>query len=211
MISKKPLREWLIMSENKPVKTQLPTGEEPPKGYETLEFNKVEDSNLRVDFVMLSHLARSEQAEIDALRNKALAPVQDYIGLSNEPLPLEREVGIIQDVDDSNKMFALVYKEKKLVGYSLVVIGWPEKCKWLIQHMIIDPDMRNQGIGTAIVRGIENYAQESEVAADAIFAVPIQESGKVFWQNNGYTVEAARFLIKISDADHEIIVYHKAL
>ena len=95
------------------------------------------------------------------------------------------------------------------MGYSLVVIGWPEASKWLIQHMIIDPDMRQRGIGSAIVSNIERYAQENEVAADSIYAVPIQESGKKFWQDIGYTVEAARFSIKEADIDHEIILYHK--
>lgn len=203
--------EWLTMSEEKPVKTHLPTGEEPPKGYETLAFDKVDETEPQVRFVMFSQMARSEHAEINNLRTKALQSVQNYLGLSNEPLSIENEVSIIADVDDSNKMFALVYLDKKLVGYSLVVIGWPERGKWLIQHMIIDPDMRNKGIGTAIVKGIERFAQESEVAADAIFAIPVQESGKIFWQDNGYTVEAARFLVKVADVDHEIIVYHKAL
>lgn len=198
------------MSEQQPEKKHLPTGEEPPKGYETIEFDKVEDNEPRVDFVMLSHLARSEHATINALRSKALETVRKYIGLSNEPLSIEQEVNIIKDVDDSNKMFALVYVNKRLVGYSLVVIGWPEPGNWLIQHMIIDPDMRGKGIGTAIVKNIERYAQESEVAADAIIAVPIQESGIKFWQDNGYTVEAARFHFEHAQIDHEVVMYRKA-
>lgn len=203
--------EWHIMSDEKPTKTHLPTGEEPPKGYETLAFDKVEETGPQVNFVMFNHLARSERAEIDLLRQKALESVQNYTGLSNEPLSIEREVGLVSDIDDSEKMFALVHINKKLTGYALVVIGWPESCKWLIQHMIIDPEMRGQGVGTAIVKGVERYAQESKVAADAIFAVPVQESGKVFWQDNGYTVEAARFPLKVANVDHDIIVYHKAL
>ena len=198
------------MSENKGTKKQLPTGEEPPKGYETLAQNQA-DNGFTVSFVMYSHLARSERAEIAALRTKALEPVRNYIGLTNEPLSIEREVDIIEDIDSSNKMFALAFLNKTLVGYSLVVIGWPEPHTWLIQHLIVDPDMRGKGIGTAIVENIERYAQECEVAADAIFAVPVQESGKSFWQGAGYTVEAARFLVTVADVDHELIVYHKAL
>lgn len=192
-------------------KTQLPTGDEPPKGYETLAFDKVESNEPQVNFVMFNHLAKSERAEIDDLRTKALKAVQKYTGLSRVPLTIEQEVRIIEEVDDSDKMFALVSLNKKLVGYSLVVVGWPERCKWLIQHMIIDPDMRGQGIGTAIVKGVERYAQESEVAPDSIFAVPVQESGRKFWQDMGYTVEADRIAVSNTDVDHEIIVYHKAL
>jgi GNAT superfamily N-acetyltransferase len=199
------------VSEQQDKKRHLPTGDEPPKGYETLAFDKVEDDKPRVSFVLYSQLARSERAEIDELRTRAFAAVQEYLGLSNEPLTIEREVRIIDEVDDSNKMFALVFLNKRLVGYSLVVIGWPESCKWLIQHMIIDPAMRGRGIGTAIVRSIEQYAQESEVATNAIFAIPVQESGRKFWQDNGYTVEAQRFMVKGASVDHELIMYCKAL
>jgi N-acetylglutamate synthase-like GNAT family acetyltransferase len=192
-------------------KKRLPTGEEPRKGYETLATKEQDDDGIRVSFVMYGHLASTERAEIEALRKRALDMVQDYQGLTNEPLTIEREVRIIEDVDDTNKMFALVHHDKKLVGYSLITIGWPQSCQWLIQHMIIDPDMRLQGIGSTIVKSIEQYAQESEVAADSIFAVPVQESGREFWQEHGYTVEASRFLVNVADVDHEIVVYHKAL
>jgi len=198
------------MGENGITKKHLPTGDEPRKGYETLVANP-DDQGFKVSFVMLNHLAGSERAEIVALRSKALNLVVDYLGLTNEPLSLEKEATLIKDVADDNKMFALVYVNKKLVGYSLVIVGWPEPCKWLIQHMIIDPDMRHKGIGSTIVQSIEQYALESSVAADSIFAVPVQESGKHFWQQNGYTVEVSRLFVNVADVDHELIVYHKEL
>ncbi|MCL2807218.1 MAG: GNAT family N-acetyltransferase [Coriobacteriia bacterium] len=198
------------MNEKQTLKKRLPTGEEPAKGYESLAEDQ-EKNRFNVIFVMNNHLARSERAEIEALRSRALDLVEDYRGLTNAPLSLEKETSIIKDVLEENKMFALVYVNRKLAGYSLVVVGWPEPCKWLIQHMIIDPEMRHLGIGSAIVRSIEEYALESAVAADAVYAVPVQESGKKFWQSNGYTVEATRFLVNIADTNHELIVYQKEL
>jgi len=200
------------MDEKQTAKKHLPTGDEPRKGYETLD-EDLEDDGFKVSFVLYRHLAHSELAEIEALRHKALEKIhiQNYLGLTNEPLSLEKETDIIKDVADDNKMFALAYANKKLVGYSLVIVSWPEPCKWLIQHMFVDPDLLQQGIGSAILQSIEQYAQDSEVAADAIFAVPVQESSKKFWQESGYTVEAARFLVTYADDDHELIVYHKAL
>lgn len=197
------------MSEQ-PIKKHLPTGDEPPRGYETL-VKTVEENGIKVSFVMYSHLARSERAEIEALRSKSLDLVKNYTGLSNEPLSIEQEVCIIKDVPDTNKMFALVSLNKKLVGYSLIVIGWPKSHQWLIQHMIIDPDLRGQGIGTAIVNSVEQHAQESEVSADSILAVPVQESGRSFWQDMGYSVEAGRLPSMHTNVEHELIIYHKAL
>lgn len=199
------------MSENQTEKKHLPTGEEPPKGYETLAAEQTDNNVPKVDFVMYSHLARTERAEIEALRSRAFEEVQRYIGLSNEPLTIEREVRLISTVEDSNKMFALAFLDNQLAGYSLVALGCPEPCKWLIQHMIIDPQKRNRGIGTTIVKSIERYASESEVAADSIYAIPVQESGIAFWKNNGYTVEAARVVVTSEDVNHEVVIYHKAL
>lgn len=198
------------MTEKPAEKKHLPTGDEPPKGYEALSVNQ-EDNGFKVSYVMFNHLARSEHAEIEALRKKALEVIDDYQGLTNEPLSLGSEVNIIKDADDENKMLALVYIDKKLVGYSLVIEGWPQPSKWLIQHMIIDPDMRRQGIGTAIVHSIEQYALESEVAADAVYAIPLQESSRKFWQELGYTVEVSRLFINLADTDQEFVVYCKAL
>ena len=104
-------------------------------------------------------------------------------------------------------MLARAYFGKRLAGYALVVLGWPQSSHWLIQHMIIDPERRNIGIGTAILQNIEQYALESEIDASGILAVPIQQSGEVFWKNHGYTAEAFRQQIKVADVDHEIIVY----
>jgi hypothetical protein len=44
-----------------------------------------------------------------------------------------------------------------------------------------------------------------------IFAIPMEESGAVFWQDMGYTTEAGRHPIKVADLDHELTVYRKEL
>jgi GNAT superfamily N-acetyltransferase len=189
----------------------LPTGEEPPKGYETLVNLGTIDDSLRVNMVLVSQLANAEKTQIENMRTRALKSVQQFLGLSNTPLPLEDETGIIPDKEASDKMFVRAYIGKELVGYALIIIGWPEKTQWLIQHMIINPDYRFKGIGSAIVENIEQYALESEVDTSSIFAIPIQESGAEFWKHHGYTVESSRHLIRVADVDHELIVYHKAL
>jgi GNAT superfamily N-acetyltransferase len=189
----------------------LPTGEEPPKGYETLvKLNAIADS-LQVDFVLLSALARTERAEVEHLRAKSLEYVKTFVGLTNEPVTFERETSLIPGKEATDKMLVRTYLGKQLVGYALVIIGWPEKCQWLIQHMIIDPEQRDKGIGSVIVENIERFAVESDVDASSIFAIPIQKSGVDFWANHGYTVESSRQLVTVADVDHEVIVYHKAL
>ncbi|MDR2672759.1 MAG: GNAT family N-acetyltransferase [Coriobacteriales bacterium] len=192
-------------------KKSMPTGEEPPKGYETLVSTRASEDAIRIDLVAYTHLARGEKTEIEALRTKALSKVNFYTGLSNTPLTFENEANIIPDRHDSDKMLARAYADKCLVGYALIIMGWPERSYWLIQHMIIDPSKRNLGIGTAIIQSIEQYALDSEVDTSSILAIPVQQSGREFWSRHGYTAEAFRQLIKIADVDHEIVVYHKEL
>jgi GNAT superfamily N-acetyltransferase len=189
----------------------LPTGEEPPKGYETLVNLGTIDDSLRVNQVLVSQLARAEKTEIENMRKRALENVQGFLGLSNAPLTMEDETSIIPDREASDKMVIRAYIGKILVGYALVIIGWPEKCQWLIQHMLINPDFRSKGIGSAILENIEHLAAEAEVDTTSIFAIPIQESGAAFWGNHGYTVESSRHLVRVADVDHELIVYHKEL
>jgi GNAT superfamily N-acetyltransferase len=88
---------------------------------------------------------------------------------------------------------------------------WPAAGEWVIQHMIIDPGHRGQGIGSTIVGTVERYALGSEVDATSIFAIPVQKSGTGFWNDMGYTVETGRRPIKIADLDHELIIYRKEL
>ena len=198
------------MSSRRPTKKQLPTGEEPRRGFETL-VKKDKNEPFKVGFVMLSHLSSTEKAEIEMLREKSLGLVRNYTGLSNEPLSLEKETRVIAGVDEADQMFALAYLNKMLAGYALITTGWPAVGEWVIQHMIIDPDLRHRGIGSAIVKSIEQHALESSVAADAIRAIPVQESGRSFWQDIGYTVEAGVFPLTVDDVDHEVVVYKKIL
>jgi GNAT superfamily N-acetyltransferase len=189
----------------------LPTGEEPPKGYESLVGLGVEDDAVRVNCVILSQLASIELAEIENMRAEALDSIKNLVGLTSESLSFEHETNILPNVSPSDKMLFRAYKGKALAGYALVVNGWPQPCSWVIQHMIINPSYRLQGVGTTIVAAIERYAQSSEVATTSIFAIPIEKSGLNFWGLAGYTVETSRHPIKVDNLDHELVVYRKEL
>jgi GNAT superfamily N-acetyltransferase len=189
----------------------LPTGEEPPKGYESFARKNTQDDALRVDCAFISQLAKIEFAEIEEMRTKAFSLVNALVGLTNEIIPFVRETSVLPGKADSDKLLFRSYRGNVLVGYALVVIGWPEKSSWVIQHLVINPDFRLQGIGSSIVKKVEKYAQDSEVEATSIFAVPLEERGTEFWQNLGYVEETGRHSIKISGLDHQLIIYRKEL
>jgi GNAT superfamily N-acetyltransferase len=191
--------------------TKLPTGDEAPKGYESVVNKRTQPSDLRVDCAFISQLARIELSEINAMRSRAFSGIDALIGLTSDVVSFEREISILPGKEASDKLLFRAYREKTLVGYALVVIGWPEKCAWVIQHLVIDPKSRQQGIGSTIVRKVEQFALDSEVVAASIFAIPLEESGVLFWRNLGYVEEVGRPSVKIDNLNHEPTLYRKEL
>jgi GNAT superfamily N-acetyltransferase len=187
----------------------LPTGEEPPKGYESVMHLATIDDSIRVHGLILSQISRSERYEVDALRAKAFAKVREYIGLASDPPDFESEKGVIAERSDSDKLLFRAHLNKQLVGYAFVVTGWPHQTSWLIQHIVIDPDFRLKGIGSALLEKIEDYAASSEIDAKSIYAIPIQKSGIDFWRDHGYTKASQEHFLQHSLLDRELIIYSK--
>jgi GNAT superfamily N-acetyltransferase len=192
-------------------KRTLPTGEEPRKGYETIMSLNTNDAETRVKGSFLSQLSSAELHEIESLRLKSMQNVSEYTGLSAEPYTFEHESNIIPNKSASDKMVFRARKNKQLVGYAFVVIGWPRPASWVIQHMIIDPEYRLQGIGTSLVQKIEAFAQDSDIDAASIYAVPVQKSGIDFWNSHGYTKVSAEHLLRFGPLDHELLLYSKEI
>jgi GNAT superfamily N-acetyltransferase len=191
--------------------TTLPTGEEPPKGYESLVGVGEDDGALHINCVFLSQLAHIEKAEIESLRKKALEAVRNLTGLANGTMSFEDEVNIIPGRDASDKLLFRAYRHKDLQGYALVHMGWPQPGEWAIQHMIIDPANRLQGIGTSIVHAVEDYAQHSDVDATCLFAIPVQQSGASFWNKLGYSEVAGSQSVRVAGVNHDLLMYRNSL
>jgi GNAT superfamily N-acetyltransferase len=190
----------------------LPTGEEAPKGYESIVNKKSQVDDLRVNCAFISQLAKIEFAEINAMRNRAFSGVDLLVGLTNEPISFEDEMNILPGKPASDKLLFRAYLGTTLVGYALVVIGWPNKNEWVIQHLIIDPQYRRQGVGSTIVKKVEKFALNSEVEATSLFAIPLEKRGTPFWRDLGYALETThRPPIETSDLDHKLIIYRKEL
>jgi GNAT superfamily N-acetyltransferase len=189
----------------------LPTGEEPPRGYESILNKKPQVNDVRVDCAFISQLARIELAEIDAMRKKAFFGINSLAGLTNELISFEREISILPGQEASDKLLFRAYQDKTLIGYALVVIGWPDKGAWVIQHLVINPEFRLQGVGSTIVRKAEKFALDSEVETTSIFAIPLEERGRRFWQDMGYAVATERYPLEFDKLDHKLIIYRKEL
>lgn len=188
----------------------LPTGEEPPKGYESIVLAP-QTNDLRVDCAFISQLATIEVAEIEEMRTAAFSLVNALIGLTDEIVPFSREIDMLPGKKGSDKILFRAYYGNVLLGYALVVIGWPAKSDWTIQHLVINPSYRLQGIGSVVVDKAEKYARAASATAPNLFAIPLEEKGVAFWKARGY-VEETEYLAEIAaDLNHKLVLYRKSL
>lgn len=194
--------------------SSLPTGQEKPKGYESV-YEDDERSQIAqdIDCVMVSQLSRSELAEIESLRSRALQPVISNLSDHYRDFTFDQEIRLWPEGKTlSDKMLFRYYQQNTLCGYALVVIGWPTSEEWAIQHLIIDPEMKLHGIGSAIVTKVEKYAYDSTAVATSMVAIPIDPAASgTFWSFLGYQDEASRKTVRLDGRNYDVIYYRKAL
>ena len=168
----------------------LPTGNEPPKGYEKLieELDrKREQSEVRVRSVSATQLTSLEIRELEIIRKAAIERIRETVGNRGFEITFDREMNLWPAFKTpSDKLLFRAYdSEGSLMGYALVVRGWPTATEWTIQHLIIDPEFRLKGAGKTVIEAIESDALKTE-SIDAIRAVPVERSGDSFWTFLGY-------------------------
>ncbi len=169
----------------------LPTGDETPEGFEQF-YEDMRNSTLgiettRVSRVAATQLSHSEIHALERLRNKAVEALGDFKNARGFEMTFDREMNLWPEgKSPTDKLVFRDFKEGTLRGYALVVRGWPSADTWTIQHLIIDPDCRLQGIGKRIIDSIELDALSTTETTDKIVAVPVAESNDSFWKFNGY-------------------------
>lgn len=72
-----------------------------------------------------------------------------------------RESAHYQGIDtDQNTKFLCAFFEDKMVGCATLQLDSREGCKYRIRGMAVEPNFRNQGIGTKIVMELQEYAKK---------------------------------------------------
>ncbi len=80
--------------------------------------------------------------------------------------------------EDPRTTFLCAYEEDVLVGCSTLQVDEREGCKFRIRGMAVSAEHRNKGVGTLIVKGLQDYAKErgSGIWCNArIRAIPVYE------------------------------------
>jgi len=63
--------------------------------------------------------------------------------------------------EDPRTRFLCAYESGQLVGCSTLQVDSRDGCKYRIRGMAVSPDFRNQGIGSGMVRGLQEYATQN--------------------------------------------------
>tara|TARA_X000001036_G_scaffold142463_1_gene135298 strand:- start:847 stop:1293 length:447 start_codon:yes stop_codon:yes gene_type:complete len=80
--------------------------------------------------------------------------------------------------EDPRTTFLCAYEEDVLVGCSTLQVDEREGCKFRIRGMAVSAEHRNKGVGTLIVKGLQDYAKKrgSGIWCNArIRAIPVYE------------------------------------
>ena len=114
--------------------TMMPTGEEPPKGFEGY-FNdkkaRAAQGDLTINCVTLSQMAPGEIAELDELRTRALDNYCATTGNEVRRIPIEEELELAPSGSTpSDKLIFRAYQKGTLVAYAHVLCGWPKHNEW---------------------------------------------------------------------------------
>ena len=193
----------------------LPTGDEPPAGFEKLY--KARESvppagSLTIDSVSASQLASFEKREISNMRARAARHYEELTGKEAPEATLEETLDFVpSDKTLTDKLVFRAYSGKYLAGYAEVICDWPEQGQWTIMTLIMDPSFRDIGIGRQLVVAIEETAKSATISASHVFAVPTQVVKPRFWSNFGFTEEAARLSWKIGEETYDLVLLKKAL
>jgi len=192
--------------------TNLPTGNELPVGYEKLiEDLARKDAEIRVDRVAATQLTSIEIRELESIRKSAIERIREAVGNRGFEITFDREMNLWPArKSPSDKLLFRAYGEGMLMGYALVVRGWPGPRDWTIQHLIIDPELRMRGVGKTVIEAIEADARKAE-SIESIVAVPIVKENDTFWAFLGYEDGGTLKVILENGLEFDVGVFRKAV
>jgi L-amino acid N-acyltransferase YncA len=148
---------------------------------------KIKELSKDIEISTVTFADPSVLQEIAALGIKAWGrePTPDEV--DQRAKILERE---IRSLDTNEKAFFIARKSGKVVGFGRVVRDHPDISQWKLSGLVVHPDHRRQGIGSALARARISYAQErgartirSETHLDNRASICYHES--IGFKNNG--------------------------
>jgi GNAT superfamily N-acetyltransferase len=85
-------------------------------------------------------------------------------------------------------VYGILDKKKALVGLLDTLRGYPQEGTWWIRLLLLEPQVRSQGLGEKVVQALAQYAQASG-AHDLMLGV-VEDNGRAykFWSKVGFAL-----------------------
>ncbi|PSN12126.1 hypothetical protein C7271_23840 [filamentous cyanobacterium CCP5] len=87
---------------------------------------------------------------------------------------------------DDLHFFGLCNAQERLVGVITTAQQYPDEETWWIGLMLLAPDQRGRGLGSAFYQAFEQWLVEQGVNNVALSAIAPNTSGRAFWQRMGF-------------------------
>ena len=162
-------------------------------------------------------MARITRTEVVDLTDADLAEIQDlrtraadfFIECGDPPPTPESFQADLDDLPDgysrADEFIVRAYRDDRVVGYSEVLRRFTDTDQWMIGIVLVDADLRSDGIGGAIVQAIVDAAAEAGVASLAVGVIALREGSLRFWRREGFTSEVRRRPITVRGVETELV------
>ena len=145
--------------------------------------------------MMQCHIRKAKIDDIEELRKLYLALEEDGVRYQPEHFVIgERTEDFFQSVFKSDNQDILVADiGGKTIGFVHVMILQQKKVSCLkpqsvvyLQDLCVREDMRNRGVGTALIRAAKDYGKEHKVDFIRTQVFPGNVDGMRFYERNGF-------------------------
>jgi GNAT superfamily N-acetyltransferase len=99
----------------------------------------------------------------------------------------------------------------RLVAYAEVLRGWPDANAWAIGILLVDAQMRSQGLGTEVLEAIMQDARAAGMNETVVGVISSRERSLSFWQREGFSREILRRPFAVGDDHCEIVRLARSL
>ncbi len=159
----------------------IPTNDNMADAYEMVLRGSMPKSGVKVTRVSATQLSSLELREIEGVRKIAIEKIRDIVGDRGFEFTFAHEMDLWpREKTPSDKLVFRCYSDGQLVGYALVVRGWPDSSRWTIQHLILHPGHRGMGYGSALIAGVEKDALDTTQTVNEIMVVPLRPTSEFF-------------------------------
>lgn len=94
-----------------------------------------------------------------------------------------------KEVASGTKTVLGIEQNGELVGVAELLSGFPAPNEWYVGLLVLQPDSRGSGLGTAVWRGMRAWMEEQGARVVRLVVQQQNVSARMFWEKQGFVVE----------------------